>query len=91
MGLRNPSEQEKEAARNGSPIVTPVSSDLLFTWIYEYYDLDDKAEVEKEKSKPKASAPNWPAKDTKKKDKPAPKSQKVEPKQEEKAKPHKAR
>lgn len=91
MGLRNPSEQEKEAARNGSPIVTPVSSDLLFAWIYEYYDLDDKAEVEKEKSKPKASTPNWPAKDTKKKDKPAPKTQKVEPKQEEKAKPVKGK
>lgn len=49
MGMRQPSEQEKAAARNGTaPIVTPVSSDMLFQWIDEYYDLDDKEQVEKE-------------------------------------------
>lgn len=87
MGLRNPSDQEKEAARNGSPIVTPVSSDLLFAWIYEYYDLDDKAEVEaeKEKSKPKTK-PNWPAKDIEKKNKTISKSKRAEQKPEEKPK-----
>ena len=89
MGLRNPSDQEKEAARNGSPIVTPVSSDLLFEWIYEYYDLDDKAEVEKEKAKPKAAKTNWPAKDTKKKDVPTSKPKKEEVKQDDKPKPAK--
>lgn len=87
MGLRNPSDKEKEDARNGSPIVTPVSSDLLFTWIYEYYDLDDKAEVEKEKANKKSSKPNWwPAKDTKKKEKTVPKPKKEEPKTEDKPK-----
>lgn len=50
MGLREPSEQEKAAARNNNiPIMTPVGSDMLFEWIKEYYDKDDKAEVEKEK------------------------------------------
>lgn len=50
MGLREPSDQEKDAARNKSiPIVTPVGSDMLFEWIKEYYDKDDKAEIEKEK------------------------------------------
>lgn len=50
MGLREPSDQEKAAARNNNiPIMTPVGSDMLFEWIKEYYDKDDKAEVEKEK------------------------------------------
>lgn len=50
MGLRAPSDKEKAAARNQNmPIVTPVGSDMLFEWIKEYYDKDDKAEVEKEK------------------------------------------
>ena len=50
MGLREPPEQEKAAARNNNiPIMTPVGSDMLFEWIKEYYDKDDKAEVEKEK------------------------------------------
>lgn len=50
MGLRKPSDQEKAAARNNNiPIMTPVGSDMLFEWIKEYYDKDDKAEVEKEK------------------------------------------
>lgn len=49
MGLREPSDQEKAAARNNNiPIMTPVGSDMLFEWIKEYYDKDDKAEVEKE-------------------------------------------
>lgn len=50
MGLREPPAQEKAAARNNNiPIMTPVGSDMLFEWIKEYYDKDDKAEVEKEK------------------------------------------
>lgn len=50
MGLREPSDKEKAAARNDNiPIMTPVGSDMLFGWIKEYYDKDDKAEVEKEK------------------------------------------
>lgn len=50
MGLREPSDKEKAAARNNNiPIMTPVGSDMLFEWIKEYYDKDDKAEVEKEK------------------------------------------
>lgn len=50
MGLREPSDQEKAAARNNNiPIMTPVGSDMLFEWIKEYYNKDDKAEVEKEK------------------------------------------
>lgn len=51
MEMRNPTQEEKNAARNGTPIVTPVTSDILFQWIDEYYDLDDKDEVEKEKKK----------------------------------------
>lgn len=93
MGLRNPSDQEKENARNGTPIVTPVSSDLLFVWIYEYYDLDDKAEVEAETKKKKSNAakPNWPAKDTKKKENKEPKTKKDNSIQEEKPKPAKGK
>lgn len=50
MGLREPSDQEKAAARNNNiPIMTPVGSDMLFEWIKEYYNKDDKADVEKEK------------------------------------------
>lgn len=50
MGLRELSDQEKAAARNNNiPIATPVGSNMLFEWIKEYYDKDDKAEVEKEK------------------------------------------
>lgn len=50
MGLREPSDREKAAARNNNiPIMTPVGSGMLFGWIREYYDKDDKAEVEKEK------------------------------------------
>jgi len=51
MGLREPSSKEKYAARNSNiPIMTPVGSDMLFGWIKEYFDEDDKAEVEREKS-----------------------------------------
>lgn len=50
MGLREPTDQEKTNARqNNVPIMTPVGSDMLFEWIKEYYDADDKAEAEKEK------------------------------------------
>lgn len=60
MGLREPSNQEKADARNHNmPIMTPVGSDMLFEWIKEYYDKDDKAEVEKEEKAaavPKKSA-----------------------------------
>lgn len=50
MGLREPSDQEKADARDRNiPIMTPIGSDMLFGWIKEYYDRDDKEEVEKEK------------------------------------------
>lgn len=50
MGLREPTDQEKTNARqNNVPIMTPVGSEMLFEWIKEYYDADDKAEAEKEK------------------------------------------
>ncbi len=65
MGLREPSDQEKADARNNNiPIMTPVGSDMLFKWIKEYYDKDDKAEVEKEK---KAASKNTASKKQKKK------------------------
>lgn len=49
MELNNPSQEERNKARNGvAPIVTPVSSEMLFEWIFEYYRRDDKAESEKE-------------------------------------------
>lgn len=52
MGIREPSDKEKSEARNnGVPIVTPVGSDMLLTWIREYYERDDKEEVEKEAKK----------------------------------------
>jgi hypothetical protein len=52
MGIREPSDKEKEAARNnGVPIVTPVGSDMLIGWIREYYLKDDKEEVEKEEKR----------------------------------------
>lgn len=64
MGLREPSSQEKAAARNNHiPIMTPVGSDMLFEWIKEYYDKDDKAEFEKEK---KAAADQKKSADKKK-------------------------
>lgn len=52
MGIREPSDKEKtEARNNGVPIVTPVGSNMLLTWIREYYERDDKEEVEKEAKK----------------------------------------
>ena len=49
MGLREPSDQEKDAARrNHLPIVTPVGEKLVLSWIMEYYKMDDKKEAEKE-------------------------------------------
>lgn len=66
MGLREPSDQEKADARNNNvPIMTPVGSDMLFEWIKEYYDKDDKAEIEKEeKRKKKAEDKKKEAKNT---------------------------
>lgn len=75
MELREPSDQEKAAARNNIPIMTPVGSDMLFGWIKEYYNKDDKAEVEKEEKR----------KVNKKKSKAAPKG-KVNAKQSETSK-----
>lgn len=64
MGLREPTDQEKINARqNNVPIMTPVGSDMLFEWIREYYDADDKAEAEKEK---KAAASKKKSADKKK-------------------------
>lgn len=37
------------------PIVTPVSADVLFEWIDEYYELDDKEAYEKEMQKQEAA------------------------------------
>lgn len=52
MEIRTPTEKEKELARKQeAPIVTPVSSDVLFEWIDEYYELDDKEAYEKEMQK----------------------------------------
>lgn len=49
MGIRQPSNKEKEAARNNNvPIVTPVGETMLLSWIMEYYDRDDEEDVEKE-------------------------------------------
>lgn len=62
IGLRNLSDHEKEAVKKGVPIVTPVSSDLLSAWIYEYYDLDDKTDIEEEQRKSKMVKANLPAK-----------------------------
>ncbi|MCD8110864.1 MAG: PcfK-like family protein [Clostridiales bacterium] len=51
MGVREPTEREKDLARRQvAPIVTPVSSDITFQWIWEYYDADDKEEFEKEQA-----------------------------------------
>ena len=41
MEIRTPTEKEKELARKQeAQIVTPVSADVLFEWIDEYYELD---------------------------------------------------
>lgn len=56
MEIRTPTEKEKELARKQeAPIVTPVSSDVLFEWIDEYYELDDKEAYEKEMQKQEAA------------------------------------
>ncbi len=74
MGLREPSDQEKAAARNNnSPIMTPVRSDMLFEWIKEYYDKDDKAEIEKEKKAATAQKKSADKKKAAEKKKEAPK------------------
>lgn len=52
MGMRKPTDEEKKRARNHeAPIVTPVTSDIFFGWVYEYYDLDDKEEFDKSTNK----------------------------------------
>lgn len=76
MKLREPSDQEKTDARNNNiPIMTPVGSDMLFDWIREYFDKDDKEEVEKEKkkvaSKKKVQTSKKPLPEKNKEDKPA--------------------
>lgn len=54
-GIRKPSEEEKRLARSGEvPIAVPMSSEILFKWIEEYYRRDDKAEEEKAAKKKKA-------------------------------------
>ncbi len=84
MGLREPSDQEKAAARNNNiPIVTPVGSNMLFEWIKEYYDKDDKAEVEKERKGATAQKKSADKKKTVEKKKAAPKET-VSKKQEKK-------
>lgn len=84
MGLREPSDQEKAAARNNNiPIMTPVGSDMLFEWIKEYYDKDDKAEVEKEKKAATAQKKSADKKKAVEKKKAAPKEA-VSKKQEKK-------
>lgn len=56
MEIRTPTEKEKELARKQeAPIVTPVSADVLFEWIDEYYELDDKEAYEKEMQKQEAA------------------------------------
>lgn len=50
LKICNPTEDQKAQARSGrQPIATPVDSITLFKWIEEYYAVDDKAELEKEK------------------------------------------
>lgn len=84
MGLREPSDQEKAAARNNNiPIATPVGSNMLFEWIKEYYDKDDKAEVEKERKGATAQKKSADKKKTVGKKKAAPKET-VSKKQEKK-------
>ncbi|MFQ9964040.1 MAG: Cas9 inhibitor AcrIIA9 family protein [Roseburia inulinivorans] len=68
MEIRTPTEKEKELARKQeAPIVTPVSSDVLFEWIDEYYELDDKEAYEKEMQKQEAAQTSKKKKQTVKK------------------------
>lgn len=68
MEIRTPTEKEKELARKQeAPIVTPVSSDVLFEWIDEYYKLDDKEAYEKERQKQESALPSKKKKQTVKK------------------------
>lgn len=47
-----PTADQIRLAREGkTPIVAPIGSRLVFHWIDEYYHLDDKAQIEKEKKK----------------------------------------
>ena len=64
---------------------------MVYEWAEDYYHKDEKAEVEKEKAKPKATGQLGSAKDSKKKDKLEPKSKKAESTQEEKLKPTKSK
>lgn len=58
MEICNPTDKQKELARKGEqPIAAPVTSVVLFQWIDEYYQMDDKAEIEKqEKAEAKKAA-----------------------------------
>lgn len=46
--LRTPTDKEKQDARRGIPIVTPVSPEKVLEWIIDYYGVDDKKEYEEE-------------------------------------------
>lgn len=52
MHLRVPTENEKNKARSGEPIVVAVVDDLVSMWVYEYYiqDIEETVtKVEKQK------------------------------------------
>lgn len=49
MEINTPSQHEKDMARSGEkPIVVAATSDMVINWFFEYYQLEDKAEIEKE-------------------------------------------
>ncbi|WP_313341376.1 Cas9 inhibitor AcrIIA9 family protein [Lacrimispora sp.] len=49
MEINTPSQHEKDMARSGEkPIVVAATSDMVLNWFFEYYQLDDKEQVEKE-------------------------------------------
>lgn len=81
-------EQARKQAKGSS---CAVRDDVVYEWAEDYYHKDEKAEVEKEKAKPKATGQLGSAKDSKKKDKLEPKSKKAESTQEEKLKPTKSK
>lgn len=49
MEINTPSQHEKDMARSGEkPIVVVATSDMVLNWFFEYYQQDDKEQVEKE-------------------------------------------
>ena len=62
MKLRQPTPDETRMAREGIPIVTPVSGEKLLSWICDYLKKDDKQEIEEEEKKKKAEASRQAAK-----------------------------